>query len=151
MAQRFQFIPPGDEITNGKNWKHLLDNIQQKEFDPFYNTTPATEGFSDVDSYWGYYFLFGPICFFSVTLIPTGGNAVTWTAGAAILLPYAASYRGPTYLLEEAKSFPATNPGHTGTVADWFVLAPTSILADNGHGAHGGNEKMQVSGWYFRE
>lgn len=151
MARKLNFVLPTDELKMADNWTKLRNSVEQREYDPFFGTTPATEGFSHVDSYWGYYFCIGPLVFFTVTMIPTVGDSVTWSAGAAIKIPLESSTRGSTYLLEEAKGFPAINPGHATTVADWFILSSTSVLADNGHSPAGGNEKTNVSGWYFRE
>ena len=150
MARKLNFVLPTDELQQADNWKKFRDSIEQREFDPFFNTTPLAEGFQDVTSYWAYYFTMGPLVFFSITLY-TDGDSITWPVGAVLELPIQASSRGSTHLLEEFKCFPATNPGHAGTVSDWFELKSTSLLADGGHTAHGGSESVNVSGWYFRE
>jgi hypothetical protein len=129
----------------------MQDNIVQKEFDPFFNTTPVAAGFTDVGNYWGYYFIFGPICYFSITLIHSGGASVRWPAGSAMQIPVPASMRGATYLLEDHKCFPATERQHPNVVQDWFYIQPTTIVAAGGHTGAGASDDTNVSGWYFRE
>lgn len=150
MARKLNFVLPTDEMQMADNWTKLRNSIEQREFDPFFGTTPLAEGFANVTSYWAYYFTMGPLVFFSITMY-TDGDSITWPVSAPLLLPIQASSRGSTQLLEGYKCFPATSPGHAGTVSDWFQLQSTSLLADGGHAVHGGSESVNVSGWYFRE
>jgi len=150
MTQRILLNPPINEVQQALNWKNLIDGIQQREFDPFYGTTPLAAGFTDVGTYWGYYFLFGPIVHFSITLLNSGGTSVRWTAGSAMQIPYQAATRG-TNLLESHKNFPATERQHPGVVQDWFYIQSTTIVSAGGHTGAGASDDTNISGWYFRE
>jgi hypothetical protein len=148
-TRAFKFSLPINEAQQSNNWKILIDNVVQQEFDPFFGTTPATEGFTNVGDYWGYYFVFGPLVFFSIVLLNDGGGSVRWGAGDILKLPFEAATRGSN-LLEKHKSFPATEPTHSGTVQGWFYLQSNTIVAVAAHSS-GSSDDTNISGWYFRK
>lgn len=149
MTRKINIALPSSEIQQANNWKILRDSIDQKEFDPFSGATPAARGFTNVGLYWAYYFVHGPIVYFSITLINDGGGSVRWGAGDYFDIPFQAATRG-TNLLESHKCFPATERNHAGVVQDWFYLQSTTIVSAAGHSS-GASDDTNVSGWYFRE
>jgi hypothetical protein len=150
MAKPLKFVLPKNEAQQELNWKVLIDATQANEFDPFYGTTPAAQGFTNVGNYWGYYTLFGPIVYFTITLLNDGGGSVRWSAGDYMLLPYSCATRGTAHILESHKCFPATERNHAGIVQDWFYLGPGYITSSAGH-TSGSSDDSNISGWYFRE
>lgn len=147
--RKFNFALPADEAQTRKNWKILIDNIDQREFNPFQGTTPAAAGFTNVGSYWAYYYVHGPVVHWSITMLNDGGGSVRWSAGNSLQMPFQAATRG-TNLLESHKCFPATERQHAGVVQDWFYLQSTTIVAAGGH-TSGASDDTNISGWYFRE
>lgn len=148
-TRKIPLRPPRDELTSLRNWHTLIGEIQQAEFDPFFGTTAVAAGFTNVDDSWGYYFTFGPLVFFSISLYSAG--SITWAAASLLKLPFQAAQRGTSFYLEYGKQFPATGTGSGNASIDVFNLQSVTLSAEAGKGGGGAGGDVNISGWYFRE
>ncbi len=146
--KKFQFVNPLLNDNKEKNWEHLNSNIACQEYNPF-TTWDITNEFPGADSAYGVYATFGPIVYFSITLV---GAAITWGNGSAMSLPIAIATRKAAETQQYGLSFP---------------LMVDEAFLDNGFGAYqhfgtntgttlfaafngGPVDEFNISGWYFR-
>lgn len=145
--RKINLVAPNSEAAQRQAWISLMNGMQQDAFNPFLGTTPTAAGFNNVDKYWGYFFAFGPVVFFSITL--TSVTTLTWTATKALQLPFASATTSSGWDANYGKTFPATASGGGNATKDRFSFATTStIAAEVGNAGAGGN--VNISGWYFR-
>lgn len=147
-VRKVNFISPSEKEAGPSNWVTLVQSTEQNTFDPFFGTTPATAGFTNVSKYQGYYYVWGPIVFFSIALY--SATTVVWTATKALKLPFKAATNSDGSQLENGKTYPATAKGGGNATKDRFSFTDTKTLgAEAGNAGAGTN--VNISGWYFRE
>ncbi len=151
--KKFNFERPVDETSMMNNWQQLIDNTTCQEYDPFAGATPASEGFTNVDQYWGTYSLMGPIVFFSINM--HSSSSITWGAGDELHLPIELATRGTGFAQQYGLSFPVTAYGYyptdVGTGLIQVFASNDGTILQAAFAETGGVAEFNLAGWYFRD
>lgn len=149
---KFEFGRSETTEERQRNWEQFIDNTPCFEFNPFYpSDDPVGAGFSGVSSYWGTYAAFGPLVFFSITLL---GTAITWGVSSVVRLPITYALRTATIAQQQGVAFPATQ--QSGWTDNGFGRPHVFCGTTSGQALYAayseatGYNEVQISGIYYR-